>query len=349
MHSTQTDARSSTEITWTEGCLVPRTDVSLEYGGRLSDYRVGYALVGRAGAPVVGVLGGISADRRVSSRGHERGWWDAMVGRGRPVDLDAWRVLSIDYLGGPGDTVHTGESRGRRTSAPEEVPLLTPRDQGAALAAVAEETRLAPLHGVIGASYGGAVALALAADRPDLVRGALVISAAHRSHPLATAVRTVQRRIVRRSIAAGDVHGGLSLARALAMTTYRSAREFEERFAGPPRLTGRTPRFPVESYLDHHGEKFARRFTAAEFLCLSRSLDLHAVRPGSVRAPVTLVTVDPDFLAPRWQMEDLARQLPGRHRVARIESRRGHDAFLTDDEAFAPIVTAFLSNPELES
>lgn len=348
--STTTRAGSrSTGVPFQEGALVPPADTRLEHGGKLDDFRIAYSLAGPAGAPVVAVLGGISADRHVWSPGAEGGWWKSMVGRGRPLDLGTYRVLSIDYLGGPGDSVHRKAGEGRDPGRLSGVPLLAPRDQAGALAAVAGELGLEPLRAVIGASYGGAVALAFAADHPEWAWGVLVIGAAHRSHPLATSVRAVQRRIVRRGVVAGDEHGGLALARALAMTTYRSDREFDERFSGPPSSGEYGPTFPVESYLDHHGEKFARRFTAAEFLCLSQSLDLHQVDPASVRAPVTLVSVDPDVLTPRWQVEELARQLPGRYRIVRIDSRHGHDAFLTDEDAFAPVVTEFLSDPELDS
>jgi len=354
---------------------MPQPGQRLDHGARLDGFRIAYSLAGAAGAPVVAVLGGISANRHVAGRAgdasseptsasptYNAGWWPAVAGVGRPLDLRSYRVLSIDYLGGPGETARTGASR-TKGAAPNgaadtassaaggsaDVPLITPADQARALAAVISTLGLGPIRGLIGASYGGAVGLAFAALYAEQVRRVLVIGAAHRSHPLATAVRVVQRRIVRRAVAAGDERGGLSLARALAMTTYRSDLEFEARFAGPPALDQPVPRFAVEDYLDHHGQRFASRFTAAQFLCLSQSLDLHFVDPASVRAAVTLVSIDPDTLAPRWQVEELARRIRGRSRLVRLDSPHGHDAFLTDHDAFGSIIADFLSEAELDS
>lgn len=317
-----------------ESFVVPEGGLRLERGGHVPDVRIAYRLAGPAGAPVVGVLGGISADRVVCADDGGRGWWEWMVGVERPLDLRTHQVLSLDYLGGRGDT----------TGMPEEGegPLLTPRDQADVLAAVTSALRVEPLCGLIGASFGGAVALAFAARHPEKVRKTLVIGAAHRSHPLATALRVIQRRIVRDAVAQGREEEGLALARALAMTTYRSDVEFEERFAGPPVVDGTELRFPVEDYIDHHGRTFAGRFTADQFRRLSQSSDLHHVDPREVRSPVTLVSTDPDMLAPPWQMEALARELGEGHELVRVSSKHGHDAFLTDEKAFSRIVSDFI-------
>jgi homoserine O-acetyltransferase len=131
------------------------------------------------------------------------------------------------------------------------------------------------------------------------------------------------------------------------MTTYRSDVEFEQRFSGPPTIAAGRVQFPVEDYIDHNGRNFARRFTAEQFLCLSQSSDLHFVDAEHVRTPVTLVSVDPDFIAPRWQMEDLARRMRSRgraeHELIRVSSLHGHDAFLTDEALFSTIIRDFVA------
>jgi homoserine O-acetyltransferase len=128
------------------------------------------------------------------------------------------------------------------------------------------------------------------------------------------------------------------------MTTYRSDGEFALRFSGPPTIGPDGVKFPVESYIDHHGQSFARRFTPAQFLTLSQSSDLHWLDAEHVRTPVTLVSTDPDFLAPRWQMQELARRMGEPHRLIEVSSLHGHDAFLTDQETFAGIAREFLAS-----
>jgi len=330
-----------------EGFAPIPDDLHLEHGGRVVEGRIAYRLAGVPGAPVVGVLGGISADRIVAAQERDagRGWWQWMVGIGRPLDTRVHQVLSIDYLFGPGESSGAVVKGSGATAAADAVavPLVTPLDQAHTLAAVTDALELDHLCGLIGASYGGAVALAFVGAYPEKVLRACVIGAADRTHPLATAWRVVQRRIVQRAVAVGDEAGGLALARVLAMTTYRSDIELQQRFSGPPSITGKGVRFPVEDYLDHHGQSFARRFTADQFLCLSQSSDLHVVDAEHIPIPVTLVSTDPDFLAPRWQMEDLARRMGDGHQLVRVSSLHGHDAFLTDEACFSAIIKDFIA------
>jgi homoserine O-acetyltransferase len=339
-------ARSAvTGIRVEEGLAPIPSDFRLEHGGRVVDGRIAYRLFGRPGRPVIVVLGGISADRRVAAPEADaaKGWWDWMVGVDRPLDLRDHQVLSIDWLCGRGDSSGRIVEAAPVAGHAPAVPLLTPTDQASTLDLVTRHLGLGPLCAVIGASYGGSVALAFAATHPDRVQRTLVIGAADRSHPLATALRVVQRRIVQRGLDAGDEAAGVALGRALAMTTYRSDVEFEQRFAGPPTISGGAVHFPVEDYIDHHGKTFARRFTAAQFLCLSQSSDLHFVDAENVRSPVTLVSTDPDFIAPRWQLEDLARRMGAGHELIKVSSRHGHDAFLTDEALFSRILREFVA------
>ena len=116
---------------------------------------------------------------------------------------------------------------------------------------------------------------------------------------MATALRSVQRRTVRFGREAGRQSEGLALARSLAMTTYRSATEFEARFdPGPSGVDEGRVRFPVEAYLEARGDDFARSFDASAFLTLSESIDTHGVDPSTISTPTTLVSFDTDTLVP---------------------------------------------------
>lgn len=290
---------------------------------------VRYEAVGDARLPVVAVLGGISAGRHLSASPLDAapGWWEPQVGTGRAIDHGRWRAIGVDYLGHdltPGDPV----------------PLVDPRDQARALASVLDELGVDRLHALVGASYGGMVGLAFAALFPARIGRLVVISAAHEPHPMATAVRVVQRRIVRDALARGRGADGLALARALAMTTYRTDREFATRFGREWTIQDGAARFPVEDYLDHCGRRYAAAGSPERFLCLSQSIDLHRIEPGEITIPTTLVAVEGDPIAPPWQMSALAEALG--ERLHRIESVYGHDAFLKEVDAVASVLTTAL-------
>src|SRR5690606_6924774 len=112
---------------------------------------------------------------------------------------------------------------------------------------------------------------------PERVAHLLVIGASDRAHPMATAWRSVQRHIVRFALERGDPAAGLKLARALAMSTYRSSEEFAARFAGEALIREGRFVFPVEEYLYARGADYAARYLPESFLCLSESIDLHRV------------------------------------------------------------------------
>ena len=330
---------SGTRSVLREGTLTLREGLALQMGGRIAPCRIAWRLLGPDNAPVVAALGGISANRRVCATpgtGEPDGWWQGVAGAGGALDPERWRILSIDFVAGPGG------SSAPVQPAPGVVPPLTPGDQANALRAVMDHLDVGRLHAVIGASYGGAVALTFAADHAERTASALVIGAAHQSHPMATAVRVVQRRIVADARARGDDREGLALGRALAMTTYRSQDEFNRRFSGRGTVGPNGLRFPVEDYLDHHGHAFAERFDAASFLCLSQSMDLQDIDPARVHAPVTLVAMQPDAIAPAWQVRELHERLGPGHRLVEVATSAGHDGFLTDVETFCEVLVDFL-------
>ena len=301
--------------------VVRLAELPLHHGGRVAPCEVAYCLAGDPQSPLVVAFGGISAGRDVVAREDGTpGWWHAMAGPGLPLDTDRFAVLGIDWLGG----------RGASSRLAPELWLDT-RDQARAAAAVLDHLGVARAHAVTGASYGGMVALAFAATFPERLARLVVTGAAHESHPMATAARAVQRKIVRLGLQTGRAHEAMALARELAMTTYRTQTEFAARFAGPPELVDGHPKFPVERYLEHHGRRFAEAFDPQGFLHLSESLDLHRVDPAAIATDATLVAILEDTLVPPWQMDALARGMAGTARVVELHSSYGHDAFLKPD------------------
>jgi homoserine O-acetyltransferase len=320
---------------WREAVYVLPGGLDLYFGGRSEQVEVAYRLAGARDAPVVAVLGGISAGRNVFSlQAADPGWWESAIGPGRALDTDRFRVLGIDYLGGSHRT--TGPSQG------QTFPSVSAFDQARVLVALMDHLGIERLQAGLGASYGGMVALALAQDHPQRVRHAMVLSAAHRTHPMSTAWRSVQRAIVRYALGHGEGGRGLVLARALAMATYRSAREFAERFPGPAEATPDGFRFPVESYLMTRGESYAAIYKPEAFVCLSESIDLHRVEPESIRVPTTLLGVQEDQLVPLADMRELRDRHGGNCSLVEISSIYGHDAFLKETEVLRDLLARIL-------
>jgi homoserine O-acetyltransferase len=310
-------------------------ELPLHHGSRLAPVTIAWRLSGAPGAPVVAALGGISAHRCVFDfDGSQRGWWSDIVGPGLPLDTTRYRVLGIDWLGGSGAS--TGPREGQA-----DFPPIDSRDQAAALLAVCDSLGIGRLHAVAGASYGGMVGLALAERAPERVGRVLAISAAHRSNALSTGWRAVQREIVRHALALGDGPGGLRLARALAMTTYRTRAEFNARFPVDAQGSGRSV-FPVEDYLFARGDSFARKCLPESFLSLSESIDLHRIDPARVRVPVTLVAIAEDQLVTLDEVRELASGLAGPCELIELHSHYGHDSFLKERGLLAPAFAAAL-------
>ena len=317
-----------------EGVLRLPAPFALHHGGALASPALAWRLTGPSAAPVVLAIGGISGHRRVAAE--DEGWWAPVVGRGRALDTSRFRVLGVDYLGG------SGASTGPASGAP--FPTLSAYDQAEAIAALVAGLGLPCLHAVVGASYGGQVALALGARHPALATRLLVVSAADRIQPMASAWRGVEREMVRFGLRHGDAEGGLKLARALAMCTYRTPREFALRFGGEPVAADGRLRPPVEAYLFARGDAYVARYRPESFVCLSESIDLFRIDAAEVRVPVTAVAVPEDQLVPYVDMQAFVRRLPA-GRLVTLESLYGHDAFLKEADALRPIFADCLEGP----
>jgi homoserine O-acetyltransferase len=283
------------------------------------------SLIGPRDAPIVAALGGISATRHVCDDGTHAGWWREIAGAGRALDPAQVRILGWTYP----------TLRGR---------VLSTGDHARAFIRLLDELDIGRIDVLVGASYGGMVGLALAEEFPERIGTLVAISAAHCAHPLATAWRSIQRRVVRLGLEHGAGRDALVLARALAMTTYRSREEFAERFSGEPGFGPPGPTFPVEHYLLSRGEDYAERTPPERFLALSEALDLHRVWPERIRVPARFVAVRQDQLVPLEQMRELASRYGGPCTLHEIDSLYGHDAFLKEGALIGPILRAAIGS-----
>lgn len=331
-----------------EGILELPGAFALYHGGVLQGVRVGWRLTGPAAAPVIVALGGISANRCVAAddvrtdegkAGQPRvaaGWWSEVAGPGLALPTDQLRVLSFDYLGG------SGETSGPRAGT--AFPAVSSYDQAELIARLLDHLGIRALRAIVGASYGGMVALAFGERYPERVSQLIIISAADRSHPMSTAWRSVQRRIVRFGLEVDRPERGLELARALAMSTYRSPEEFAARFSGAPKNSSDGFVFPVEEYLLSRGREYAQRYQPDAFLTLSESIDLHRIDAGRIFVPVTAIAVREDQLVPVADMRAMCARLP-QARLHEISSVYGHDAFLKEAGQLKPLFAMLTETP----
>lgn len=296
-------------------------EATLSLNGRT--HRVTGRIVGAEGAPVTALLGGISAHRFAADEPGVTGWWGSLAGPGKALDPGRRRFLTFDYLPGGDD---------------ESGWVPTTLDQGEALLAIAQAAGVQQFD-IVSASYGGMVALSLAAAAPEALTRIAVIGAAHCTHPMTAARRAIQRDMVRLGLKTGETREAMIVARALAMTTYRTGAEFDARFTAPapdsPDAAG------VAVYLRSRGEAYADIMPPQRFLALSESMDTHRVDPAAIRRPVRLVAIAEDEIAPLSDMQALRDALPDCE-WRRFSSAYGHDAFLKAPDAVAAALDGVL-------
>ncbi|HEY0013466.1 MAG TPA: alpha/beta fold hydrolase [Allosphingosinicella sp.] len=282
-------------------------------------------LSGNPAGPLVAAIGGISADRHVCTRATgQPGWWAALVGPGEAIDPARYRILGLDFAADP--TGRAAPSTG---------------DQARVLCAALDAARAERADLVLGASYGGMVALALAERHPERVARVAALSAPAAPHPAATAARELQRRTVALGLASGRGEEALAIARGIAMLSYRTREEFGARFAGG--LPSEDPLAASEAgaYLRARGEAYRDVMTPQRFLSLSASIDRHEIDPGRIACPVLLIGASSDQLVPPCQLEALAAALPSSE-LHIFPCLYGHDMFLKETARIAPLVARFL-------
>jgi len=265
-------------------------------------------------------------------------WWEPLVGEGRALDPGQVGVLCANLLGGRYGT--TGPtSLHPRTGRPYGAgfPTVTVVDQAEAQWALLDALGIDEVALVTGGSLGGMVALEVALARPGAVRHVMPIAAPATIGPMAVAWNHLQIQLIEQLGL-----GGLSLARQLAMTTYRSETDFAERFGGALEGDGRPS---IVSYLNYHGEKLVDRFDPATYRTLVDAMDSHDIGRGrggvqgalrrlaQAGTAVTGVGIQDDILYGPRQVRTLvdgAADAGVRAAYREIRSTKGHDAFLVE-------------------
>ncbi len=344
----------------------------LELRGSLGPLDVAYETWGEPdatrsnGVLVCHALTGDSHAAGPEQPGHPSpGWWDGLIGPGRALDTRRFWVVCANVLGGcqgttgPASLAEDGRPWGSRW------PRTTVRDQAAVEVALSDALGVDRWALVVGGSMGGMRVLEWAVGWPERVRAAAPIGCGAASSAEQIALQTVQMEAITgdprwrggdyHDAAPGEgPHHGLGVARRLAQVTYRSEAELAERFGRAPQ-TGEDPladgRYAVQSYLDHHADKLARRFDAGTYVALTQAMNDHDVGRGrggveaalaGVAAPTLVVGIDSDRLYPLHQQRELAEAIPDAE-LAVLTSIHGHDGFLIDTDQLGDLLRPVLA------
>lgn len=355
---------------------------AMKRGGALHGARVAYETWGKPNAErdnAVLILTGLSPDAHAASNAAnpEPGWWEDMLGPGKPIDTNRWYVVCVNTLGsckGSTGPASTNPQTGQLYKL--AFPELAIEDVADGARAVVDALGIDHLACLVGNSMGGMAALAFLARHPGLARSHINISGAARALPFSIAIRSLQREAIRLDPKwnNGDYdddrypESGMRMARKLGVITYRSALEWDGRFGrvrlDSDRRDDEDPfglEFEVESYLEAHARRFVRNFDPNCYLYLSRSMDWFDLgestrtEPGDGATARSLaqlrieralaIGVHTDILFPLQQQRQIAEGLRAGGVEADflpLESPQGHDAFLVDIDRFGPAVAGFL-------
>lgn len=348
----------------------------MKRGGELVGARLAYETWGTLNAArdnAILILTGLSPSAHAAANADDPspGWWEDMLGPGKPIDTNRWFVICANTLGsckgstGPADTnPATGEPY--RLDFPE----LTLEDAANASFELIRGLGIDRLACLLGNSMGGMTALAYLALHTGSARAHISISTAPQAQPFAIAIRSLQREAIRldpnfNSGRYDDAHypeTGMSIARKLGVITYRSAMEWVGRFARIRLDSDQREEqpfaveFQVESYLAGHARRFVRSFDPNSYLYLSRAsdwFDLGEHAGGSADDALKRVNVEralvigveTDILFPLPQQEQIADGLRAGGAAVdfvALDSPQGHDAFLVDIPRFGAAIARFL-------
>ncbi|WP_243494046.1 homoserine O-succinyltransferase MetX [Massilia violaceinigra] len=351
----------------------------LQGGGALADYTLVYETYGTLNADksnAVLVCHALNASHHVAGtyEGDPKstGWWNSMVGPGKPLDTDRFFVIGVNNLGscfGSTGPMHLNPATNKPYGA--SFPVVTVEDWVAAQARLADALGIAQFAAVMGGSLGGMQALAWSIMFPDRLRHCVVIA----STPKLSAQNIAFNDVARQAILSdpdycgGDfyAHGvvpknGLRVARMVGHITYLSNDDMAEKFGRKLRNAAETNAykfdfgidFEIESYLRYQGDKFSEYFDANTYLLITKALDyFDPAREfgGSLTRALACTTAD-FFVAsfttdwrfsPERSREIVEALVCNRRRVtyAEIDAPHGHDAFLLEDERYMNMVRAY--------
>ena len=298
------------------------------------------------------------------------GWWDNMVGPGKPIDTNRYFVVCQNVIGGCAGSTGPSSQSADGTPYGLDFPVITIGDMVRAQNVLLDRLKIPDLFCVIGGSMGGMQVLQWAAAHGERVFSAIPIATAARHSSQNIAFHEVGRQAI---LADPDWHGGnyaaentaprkgLAVARMAAHITYLSEaalqRKFGRNLQDRDRLSyGFEADFQIESYLRHQGISFVDRFDANSYLYITRAMDYFDLAAdfggtladafANTSARFCVVSFTSDWLFPTSESISLVRALNAAGAnvsFVEIESDKGHDAFLLDEPEMEQTIIGFLN------
>ena len=323
-------------------------------------------------------VAGVYLDDAGQVKDKSEGWWDTMIGPGKPVDTNVFFVIGVNNLGscfGSTGPLQINPDTGDVYGA--DFPVVTVQDWVNAQARLLDGLGIQTLASVMGGSLGGMQALSWTLQYPDRVRHAVVVASA----PNLTAENIAFNEVARRAIVTDpDFHGGhygrhgvlpqrgLRIARMIGHITYLSDDVMNEKFGrqlrdisgdheSGYRFSTQDVEFQIESYLRYQGDKFSEYFDANTYLLITRALDYFdpASRHGGdlaaalqvATAKFLLISFTTDWRFSPARSREIVKALVANHRdvsYAEIDAPHGHDAFLLEDARYLSVVRSYFQS-----
>ena len=347
----------------------------LDGGGQLVDAKLAYKTYGTLNADrsnAILLCHALTGDQHVASAHPltgKPGWWERMVGPGKPIDTDRYHVICANVIGscmgssGPASEASDGRPYAMR------FPVITIRDMVRGLVGLLDALGIEQLHAVVGGSMGGMQALSLAANWPARAERVLVIASTSRHSAQNIAFHELGRQAVMADPRwqGGDYYGGeapdsgLAVARMAAHITYLSEEALTAKFGRnlqdrEAKTFGFDADFQVESYLRYQGSGFTQRFDANSYLYITRAMDYFDLAEehggtladafAGTKARFCLVSFDSDWLYPTSESRHVVHALNAAGAAVsfvELSAPHGHDSFLLDVPALDRVIGGFLT------
>ena len=354
---------------------LPEAGFELEKGGVLPELKVAYECYGDCSEErdnVILICHALSGDAHAaglhSKKDSKPGWWDIMIGPGKGIDTNRFHVICSNMLGGCRGTTGPG-SINPETGKPygSDFPEITIGDMVRVQKLLLEQLGIIKLYGVIGGSAGGLQVLDWCVRFPDMVDRAVCIAAAESLSAQALSFDIIARKAIMADPSWNNGHyygnrgpeKGLSLARMVGHITYLSKDSMDSKF-GRERREGMEKTvfdtdFQVESYLNHQGESFIRRFDANSFLYITAAMNSFSLSEygdaledvfRKTKSKFLILSVSSDWLYPQEQSLELAESIlrAGKNvTYCSLKAPYGHDSFLKESEDLSDIISSYLT------
>jgi len=261
-------------------------------------------------------------------------WWSGIIGKGKIIDPEKHFIICANFL---------GSCYGSTGPASKDFPQITTCDIARQHLAILDSLGIEKVSLGIGGSMGGMVLLELALLAPDLFEKIIPISVSSSHSAWRIAFSSVIRKTIETFGAEFGEEGfkrGMHLARQIAMTSYRSAEEFNGRFGRDKNGDA----FEIENYLEHQGEKIVHRFSPYSYLTLTKAMELYDItaRLAEIKAEALFIGTTSDILYSEEEIRDTARQIPNAQ-YKTLDAPFGHDSFLVMQDKIGKLIRPFIN------